>query len=1055
MKIYKKVKKISDLLSVDFVNSNEFTIIAYNGKNYKIPVSLLKQKKITKIVQDENNSSGHQVPLNVVFNEGNKLLFAFNGSEGDKGNKGAAGERGPKGQDVLNSALNKEISKNWLMLINDLVTNDKSSALSAYQGQLMYKELENISETFLTDYQYNLLFVNDAFVLIEAEFETTEENQTVQLINEDEDIHDRYTKYWTFEDEGEEEFYTFNYFTAENYPDKDPWDVIYADLWEDIYFGNLYGYFEASSNQLVDGSPLYIKDNFTNEYTLVKTDEFGNRIFEPYYLKSAECYIDIKYIVDDGYTFNLDNIVKELPLNIYEKTGVDRYENVSSIDDLDLTGITVYYYKDENGAFLPIENIENAIERKTNSYYIVSGNGWEEVEFNDIDRDNYQEYIHVKWDKLTNATTFTHYEHVITIREDEYYNVLTETMYNYSLTYYIYQDREKGEKRKYATKKLISTVDENGNYTFEYIYIDIVLPIWIDATFITESEDQRIILINKQDNPNETEDKDVIDPIYIDLLEFSDASINDKGEIVIAKNRVKNIPVNMSPTNANVIDIIMEYDSDIITLFEDGRIASIDIDEVTTTTKIKIYSEHDENVSDELILKIITPVEKIIMSEVDTDIIVYPGESFNLNYYTEPELVTNPNVKWTISDNDMLEIDVNNNVTPKKQLDNSYKTGYCTIIGVAEDNFGASIILNVFVAIPIESLEFISKPFAFVDVEYKAEVKIYPENATNKNLIFSSSNPEIIKVIDENEGIFMPLQPASVEDNCRIIVTTTDGTNLQIESNPLTISNGVEEIIVEGLENKLEVDLTNEFTVTILPEIAKNKDIAFNVTDNTVVQCSQLELIPGEVNKYAGKLTAIKPGNTTLVFTAMDGSGTETSHDMDIIMPVGNIYFENNRLRLKLGETKSIEDLRLIIGPTDADQTVKWSTSNDGIISITSKEITALNVGKTVLTAMSNDNNAVMASCEITVIQPCEQIILNDGIMTEFVISKDNYGFINAVVLPDNASIQILNWESLDQNIVSIENNGSIFGRNYGETIITAIATDGSEISESLLVKVI
>lgn len=61
---------------------------------------------------------------------------------------------------------------------------------------------------------------------------------------------------------------------------------------------------------------------------------------------------------------------------------------------------------------------------------------------------------------------------------------------------------------------------------------------------------------------------------------------------------------------------------------------------------------------------------------------------------------------------------------------------------------------------------------------------------------------------------------------------------------------------------------------------------------------------------------------------------------------------------------------------------------------------------------------------------------------------------INTSVLPDNAANKKLSWSSSDDSIASVDENGTVKGIKAGEVTITASATDGSEISDSIKIKV-
>ena len=62
---------------------------------------------------------------------------------------------------------------------------------------------------------------------------------------------------------------------------------------------------------------------------------------------------------------------------------------------------------------------------------------------------------------------------------------------------------------------------------------------------------------------------------------------------------------------------------------------------------------------------------------------------------------------------------------------------------------------------------------------------------------------------------------------------------------------------------------------------------------------------------------------------------------------------------------------------------------------------------------------------------------------------------INRFVEPLNATIQVFEWSSSNETVATVDEEGSVRAISSGETIITATTTDGSNISRSILVRVV
>lgn len=1091
MKVYNNIKQVSELKLATEVSDSMNVLLAHLRKNYSVSLSKLNQQKIVSTSQELYTESGAEVPIVLNFKDNSVTrLMLRNGQEGIQGRIGKTGEEGDKGDSFL-TTLNQSVSeskgvKGWLTVANDCLTNDNEAVLSALQGYQIKEALDNLTETFMSEYQYALLFTDH--VTIDAEFETFEDNQLVQVICEDPASHKRYCKYWTFESEGEQEYFIFNYQTAS-------YDSVYADIWTDIYMGGKTGFFDATTNQLSDGTQLYIKNDKTNSYDpieqfndiiyvetpegylvsslqdegpffiqkMVKNEdgeyeavfiqvdqEYIDRNKEKsylqrdfvYYLKNADCNVNVNYTRENGYDFNLR--ANELPQNIYkfdyrDADGNNHYVKIT-FDDVDTSSIEAYYMKVGDNYEI-ITNISEYIEKKADRYYKYGEGVWVEVEsFEDIDTDNFEDYIHVHYEKNSNTNTFTNYTHIHTVRGEDYYDIKQGTLNNYSIKYYVeYTD---DEPRRYFTRRITTSTDEQGNVVFGYDYKEITIPFWLECEFITDTEDQLVRLMSNNPVDKEDEDIDIIDPIYISLIEFEDSVIE------IAKNYNKDIKVHIYPEDANMTNMILEYDDTLINLYEDGRIAALSNDEITKETTIKLYVENDESVGDEIKVRIVTPIESISLG-VD-EINLYPGTSFDLKPVIYPNEVTNAGLVYTISDPDMLTISADGTkISPKRQDDGSYKMGNCTLTVTAKDGFGAKLEIPVLVAIPITNISIKSRSFGFVGKVFNLETEVLPVDATLIVLNYESSDESILTISDS--GMITPLK----EGIAKITCSSTDGSGVKA-TQEIKITTGVDDIEISNFDNSLEVGLTNNIEITILPENATDKGISIIPSDPSTIEYTEPVLKSGTTNIYEMPVTAIKGGSTQFVVRATDGTETVGVHELTIPIPIERISFEEPEVVIYEGdELKLIRPI--VTGPeTTSASSLEWYSDNIRVVTVDSNgRITPVKAGKAKISAISKDNNAVIGTCNVIVKKHTDSIVLNNGNEDAIELLKNNYGFIQAYVTPNDASDQLLKWVSQKPEIVTVDDNGVIYGVSKGESVITVAATDRSDLAVSVTVKVV
>lgn len=234
---------------------------------------------------------------------------------------------------------------------------------------------------------------------------------------------------------------------------------------------------------------------------------------------------------------------------------------------------------------------------------------------------------------------------------------------------------------------------------------------------------------------------------------------------------------------------------------------------------------------------------------------------------------------------------------------------------------------------------------------------VLPEEATNKNVRWSSGSPDIATV---NNGAITAIK----EGYTTITVRTEDGGKTAICT--VTVSPKYHSVTGISLD-KTSVEMTEDeelsLTATIYPENATNKNVKWSSSDETIATVTN------------GLVTAIKAGNATITVTAEDG-GKTASCSITVkpkYYPVTGVTLDRTSLEMKEGEVFS---LNATVEPQNAtNKNVKWSSSDETIAYVQNGIVTALKEGNVTITAETEDGNRT-ALCNISIQQ--EIIVFED-----------------------------------------------------------------------------
>ena len=163
------------------------------------------------------------------------------------------------------------------------------------------------------------------------------------------------------------------------------------------------------------------------------------------------------------------------------------------------------------------------------------------------------------------------------------------------------------------------------------------------------------------------------------------------------------------------------------------------------------------------------------------------------------------------------------------------------------------------------------------------------------------------------------------------------------------------------------------------------------------------------------------------------------SDDDEVMVPPVQ-YIQLNETNITLGVTETFQ-LSAVITPENAvTTTATWESNNEEIVTVDENGlVTAMVEGQDTVYAVAENVKAV---CIVKVVPiPVSEIQLN---YTEKVCQPGTTLQLTANILPENATHKELSWESSDEKIATVDQNGLVkLGNEYGSALITAKSGNG------------
>lgn len=580
----------------------------------------------------------------------------------------------------------------------------------------------------------------------------------------------------------------------------------------------------------------------------------------------------------------------------------------------------------------------------------------------------------------------------------------------------------------YYTRKLVTTIinQDTGEGTSEWVYTKINVPVWMDLEFETKKEDKKSILIysDKELGDDGVTDKDPQEEEIIILHRAITSITVDEPNFTMPINEIITKAVRILPTDYLNSPICIEYDEDMVKVFEDGRIMALGTPGETT---IKIYSEEDPEILATININVVVPVIDILF---DTNIIkAFKNYSQQIHATVLPEDATNPTINWYSSDSEIADVDENGMITLNKE-------GKVTIY--AESTDGTNIVARVDVTVDtaVETIKVknthkaifgivgtivnLNDINSLLDIDFVNE--IVEVSFTNNNLTYNTRNKNITFA---NRGV------------SNIIITNEDNEQYIIN---VVIDNTTSEIVVKNNTYEILVGHSTKVEADVLPETSSNKRLNWSPISNTTGIS-----IGNESNGIDARIYLTSKDNYDIEITSEDGTNVKEYLTIIGRTPITSLELDTSILSLDLGDT---HQLVATVNEDADDKSIIWTSNNPTIVSVDENGfVRSLLGGDAIITATAGDGSGVLATCVVSSVVLITSITINNS--QDIDLYAGNEYMINFTITPENAYNKHLIWYTSDENIATI-NNGRLVALKEGKVKIYAMADDNSGVITSI-----
>ena len=507
-------------------------------------------------------------------------------------------------------------------------------------------------------------------------------------------------------------------------------------------------------------------------------------------------------------------------------------------------------------------------------------------------------------------------------------------------------------------------------------------------------------------------------------------------ESTITADQTQRLTVTFIPATATETRVrFYSSDDTVATVNNHGKVTPATPAKAGTVTITAVAIDAPNSVLDTAIVHVTNPiaVEDITLTPADPEIEV--GETIDFviqfNQTSKSGVPDDRTVTWS-SDNPTLgTVDQNGHFTALKETPAGTKVKVTAkalndVIGEATVTIGPATVLVKGVTIAPGSVE--------LDVNlgsYAVAATVYPLNATNKNVKFTSSNDAVVEITNKKTGAFK-INGLGI---AYITVETEDG-NYTATAEIKIVANKITGIVLNPATITLDQYQSSKIHANIIPSGTIMKDVIWTTSNANKVTVDENGYI------FAKDITAAG-APVTITATAKDDSSISATCEVTVVgrTVTGVVLYPTVKV---LDLEKDINGYTMVwqVLPVDApDNEVTFSTSNASVANVNAKTgvVTPKGLGSAVITVTTK--NGKTAKATIVVVNNLKSLTLDPNAI-QFNMYDGPKTLKVEIDPPAATNKDDLVWTSSDTGVARVV-NGVVYPVGKGKAVITVSTIDG------------
>ena len=466
-------------------------------------------------------------------------------------------------------------------------------------------------------------------------------------------------------------------------------------------------------------------------------------------------------------------------------------------------------------------------------------------------------------------------------------------------------------------------------------------------------------------------------------------------DITVRKGQVFWLNATCLPENADNKIITWESrDEEVCTVESDGKCTATG----AGTTSI-IATNVDTGLTAYCVVTVTQPVTGITLNS--TYQLMWVGSKYAIIPTIEPVDAENKNVTYFSSDPEVASVDEHGVVT-------ALKGGSCVIEVTTEE-------CQLTAACTIEVKEYVSSitlsehnKFLNVGASGTLIAEVGSDTATNKNIVWSSSNNDICSV--DQQGNIIGGTPGTAV----ITATAADGSGVS-DSCIVRVVNPVTSITVEPSTVRLLVGESVIVHANIYPEDASVKDVDWTSSDETIATVDE-----------AGEIFALSTGKCKVTATSRDGNEVKGVCWVYVtpVVNISSIKINSSEIYMLTGKSRQ---LSVRVMPASNTDSYSWYSTDTGIVTVNNDGVITTVGPGTAEVVCESTANGVSSSCTVHAL----------GISQTNITLEQYDSFWLDVLGIENGDTVV--WRSSNPRVCTVSSTGQVIARKAGTTTVTAV----------------